>query len=85
MYENKFKREKIYFNPGDVVRIRQNIDNRPNMLVKTVDKHTLPGEAPTIEGDKSSMLMGVTCVWFDKSQVLQKYRFSTKDLEKVPN
>jgi hypothetical protein len=42
------------------------------MLVKSIDKTTLPGD--------NGGLLGITCIWFDKNQTFQSFRFSTKDL-----
>ena len=70
-------RPRIYFSPGDIVRVKHEIENRPIMVVKSVDKIENP-----INGDSTSLL-GVTCIWFDNNAMLQQYRFNTKDLEKV--
>ena len=70
------EREKTYFVPGDVVKIKHNIYNVPRMLVQSVDKATI---GPSGGG----MLLGVTCIWFNVKEELQKHRFSTKDLIKV--
>lgn len=70
--------EKIFFSAGELVTLKQELPNKPIMLVQAVDK------MPMKEGDRVSLL-GVTCIWFSKDQVLQKSRFSTKDIKKVEN
>ena len=67
--------EKVYFTPGDEVSIKQDVPNKPRMVVASVDKALMR----TTAGSKST-LFGVTCFWFDKNQVLREYRFNTKDL-----
>lgn len=66
--------EKIFFIEGDMVQLRQELPNKPVMLVQSVDK-TVMGERPT--------LLGITCIWFTKNNELQKHRYNTKDLEKI--
>lgn len=59
--------DKTYFLPGDVVTIRQDIPNKPTMIV--VGKM-----------DKESKLQGIKCKWFTKEGILQEDIFNTKDL-----
>ena len=68
--------ERVFFSSGEVVELKQELPNRPKMLVQSVDK------IPMKEGDKVALL-GVTCIWFSVDQKLQRCRFSTKDLKKV--
>ena len=67
--------ERIFFNAGDLVRIKHDLENRPErMLVVRVKKlHAVSG---------NSSLSGIECIWFDKNGMLHKELFSTKDLEK---
>ena len=65
--------EKVFFTAGDVVTLRQDISNKPVMVVKTVDKVT-PGH-----GEKP-VLFGITCFWFTTTGEFQEKRFNTKDL-----
>jgi len=67
--------DKIYFQPGDTVELKQDISNKPQMVVKSIDKMAKGSSAPE--------LLGVTCVWFNANQELQSSRFSTKDLRHV--
>lgn len=69
---------KQYFLPGDVVTIRQNIPNKPTMLVlKKVTK--------TIKiGDKNNdFFQGIYCRWFTENKEIQEAIFNTKDLVKI--
>jgi hypothetical protein len=69
--------EKVFFNAGDIVRVKQNID-APDMVVKHVNKvHERNGDL------KSNILLGVTCFWFTKDNNYQSQLFSTKDLRHV--
>jgi len=67
--------EKVYFQPGDTVELKQNVDNKPKMIVKSIDKMARGSSAPE--------LLGVTCMWFNIQYELQTARFSTKDLKHV--
>lgn len=66
---------KTYYQPGDLVRLRQDLDVKPDMIVKTIDKMSRMESGPE--------LIGVTCMWFNTKLELQSARFSTKDLERV--
>jgi len=72
---NTYSTDRTYFVPGDTVQIKQNLKNKPEMLVQSVDKQTIRSE--------KGILLGVTCIWFDNNQCLQKHRFNTKDLIKI--
>lgn len=64
---------KIYFQPGEVVTLRQDIGNVPKMIV--VKKVT------TVFKDKDSdVLIGIKCRWFTTDGHLQEAIFNTKDL-----
>lgn len=67
--------EKVFFTPGDVVVLRQDIPNKPEMVVSTVDKSTFK--------DGKSVLFGVTCFWFTDAKEVQEKRFNTKDLKHI--
>ena len=66
------KQDDLFFAPGDTVEIRQDISNKPKMIVKSVDRVSTLQEKPK--------LLGITCSWFNVKQELQTARFSTKDL-----
>lgn len=66
---------KTYYQPGDTVVVRQNVSNKPEMVVKSIDKMSRVDSGPE--------LIGVTCMWFNTLMEVQSARFSTKDLERV--
>lgn len=72
--------EKVYFMPGDVVTIRQDIPNKPIMVV---DKKETLTFRPSKEDSKEDYFKGIKCWWFDVNGDLQKATFNTKDLVKV--
>ena len=71
-YEHTFREERVYFSAGDIVRIKHDLENRPYMMVQSIDKTVTEGT-----------LLGVTCIWFSNNGEIQKHRFNTKDLEKI--
>lgn len=74
MYE---RTEKVFFSPGEVVTLKQDLPNKPKMVVKSVDK-----EVMRTDGHRP-MLFGITCMWFKTDGTLLSERFSTKDLMHV--
>jgi len=68
-----------YFNPGEIVTIRQELQFKPIMYVYRVDKLVL---GPSMEKTKGN-LIGIRCRWFSADLVLQEASFSTKDLVHV--
>jgi len=66
--------ERIYFTPGDVVLLKQDIPNKPSMVVKSIDK------AEMRTAGAKPVFLGVTCFWFTDSMEFQLQRFNTKDL-----
>lgn len=74
---NNINQEKVYFSPGDVVTIRQNVPNKPIMLVKGKVQKTIRGD------NNSNHFQGIECIWFTINGELQKNTFNTKDLEFV--
>lgn len=68
--------EKIFFNAGQIVRLKHDdLDNVPNMMVVEKVSRSL-----IKNGEKETIFMGIKCRWFDKNEVLQEAIFSTKDL-----
>ena len=67
--------EKVYFCSGDVVTLKQDIANKPNMIVKNKKMVTFRVD--------NKILQGITCRWFNTNMELQEAVFSTKDLIKV--
>jgi hypothetical protein len=71
--------EKIYFLPGDIVQLKQEIPNKPTMIV--VEKKTMTIKPK--DGIKSKFFQGMKCMWFTTDGVLLEHIFSTKDLIKL--
>lgn len=70
--------DKIFFVPGDVVTLKQDIPNKPTMVVikkvTSILKHKESNEG---------ILRGIKCRWFTNDGTLQEDIFNTKDLQKV--
>ena len=68
--------DKIYFQPGEIVTLKQDIGNVPKMIenkkVTTVFKNK-----------DTDVLIGIKCRWFTTDGVLQEAIFNTKDLQKI--
>ena len=71
--------DKVFFLPGDRVTIKQDIPNKPTMIV--VKKKTLTIKPK--DGDKSEFFQGILCMWFTTSGDYVEHVFSTKDLIKL--
>lgn len=69
--------ENIFFNPGQVVTLKQDIPNKPIMIVVRKENYTL---FKNREEDKKNVLKGIRCRWFTTSGELQEEVFNTKDL-----
>lgn len=69
---------KQFFLPGDVVTLRQDIPNKPTMIV--VKKVTKSIRTKNIEGD---FFQGILCRWFTTPGEIQEAIFNTKDLLKL--
>jgi hypothetical protein len=75
------EQEKIYYLPGDICEIKQNIPNKPVMVVKKkITKMIRPVGPPDIKRD---FLQGIVCYWFTDNGFYQENIFSTKDLRKL--
>ena len=70
--------EKIYFMPGDVVTLKQDIPNKPTMLV--LKKETLVIKH---QDNKEPILRGIKCRWINVNGSLEEAIFNTKDLQKI--
>lgn len=69
----------VYFTPGQVVTLKQDIPNKPVMLVIKKVTSVFKHDAEKM-GDKKSPLIGIRCRWFTTTGQLQEEVFSTKDL-----
>lgn len=72
----------IFFNPGDVVQLKQNIPNKPKMVVIKKVTSIFKHDPKRIE-DRKSTLRGIKCMWFTSDGFYQENTFNTKDLELV--
>lgn len=68
--------DKVYFQPGDLVTLKQELPNKPVMIV--VQKKTLTIKPK--EGDASNFFKGIICRWFTNNGEMQEAVFNTKDL-----
>lgn len=71
--------EKTYFNAGDVVQLKQDIPNKPIMVVvkkeTSLFKHDRTDERP--------VLKGIRCRWFTTTGAIQEAIYNTKDIVKI--
>ena len=74
--------ENVYFNPGEVVTLKQDIPNEPVMLVVKKETSVFKHDSKRLN-DKKPILLGIRCRWFTTTGELQEATFSTKDLIKV--
>ena len=84
------RKEHIFFCPGEICQIKQDIPNRPTMVVKRIVKARLPELSKTAsskeqldhEKKNKNAFLGVKCFWFTASGEYQEELFNSKDLEK---
>lgn len=69
--------EKTYFQPGDIVMLKQEIPNKPTMVVVKIERSIIKN------GEQSPYLRGVKTRWFTTQGQIQEAIFSTKDLIKI--
>lgn len=74
--------EKIFLNPGEIVTLKQDIPNKPVMLVVKKETSVFKHDNKRLN-DKKPILIGIRCRWFTTTGELQEATFSTKDLIKV--
>lgn len=70
---------KIYFNPGDKVKVRHFEDAPVMYVIEKVTKNITHRST----ADNELVFIGIKTRWFDKENRLQEAIFSTKDLEHV--
>lgn len=73
--------ENIFFNPGDIVTLKQDIPNKPTMLV--IKKETSLFKHDLERKDKKPILIGIRCRWFTTSGNMQEAVFNTKDIKLI--
>lgn len=69
---------KSFFLPGDLVTLKQDLPNKPVMIVKGT-------ESRMFKDSSLKQLVGIRCMWFSKDLILQTAVFNTKDLMPVPS
>lgn len=69
--------EKIFFKPGDLVMLKQNLSNKPEMVVVRVERSIMK------DTEGKDYLRGIRCRWYSTDQKLQEAVYSTKDLIKL--
>ena len=74
--------EKIFLNTGEIVTLKQDIPNKPVMLVVKKETSVFKHDSKRLN-DKKPILIGIRCRWFTTTGELQEATFSTKDLIKV--
>ena len=74
--------EKIFLNPGEIVTLKQDIPNKPVMLVVKKETSVFKHDSKRLN-DKKPILIGIRCRWFTTTGELQEATFSTKDFIKV--
>ena len=74
--------EKIFLNPGEIVTLKQDIPNKPVMLVVKKETSVFKHDSRRLN-DKKPILIGIRCRWFTTTGELQEATFSTKDLIKI--
>ena len=68
--------ENIFYKPGDIVQIKQDIINKPLMIVVKKETYLFKNNME----DKKNVLKGIRCRWFTTTGQLQETIWNTKDL-----
>ncbi len=74
--------KSIYFSPGDIVQLKQDIPNKPTMIVVRKETSVFKHDSKRLS-DKKPILIGIRCRWFTNSGELQEAIFNTKDIIKI--
>ena len=72
--------DKIYYQPGDIVTIKQDIPNKPTMVV--VKKETSKFRQKE-DNYREDYFVGMRCRWYTTEGELQEAIYNTKDLIKL--
>lgn len=78
------EQDKIFFNAGDVVTLKQDIPNKPVMIVVKKETSLFKHDNRRSE-DRQPILKGIRCRWFTSTGELQESVWNTKDLIKINN
>ena len=68
--------ENIFYKPGDIVQIKQDIPNKPLMIVVKKETSLFKNNME----DKKNVLKGIRCRSFTTTGQLQETIWNTKDL-----
>lgn len=71
--------EKVFFQPGDTVTLKQNIPHKPKMVVVRKETNIFKDQPTGIS------LKGIRCRWFTDDGTMQEALFNTKDLIPIEN
>lgn len=71
--------ENIFYKPGDIVQIKQDIPNKPLMIVVKKETSLFKNNME----DKKNILKGIRCRWFTTTGQLQETVWNTKDLQLI--
>jgi uncharacterized protein YodC (DUF2158 family) len=71
--------EKIFFMPGDIVTLKQDIPNKPIMIVVKKVTSTFRYNAES----KEDFFKGIKCRWFTTDGTMQEALYNTHDLIKL--
>ena len=77
MMNQDFVEDKVYLRPGDLVTLRQDLPNKPVMVVVRKESTIFRDES------KTNSLKGIRCRWFTTNNELQEAVWNTKDLIKL--
>jgi uncharacterized protein YodC (DUF2158 family) len=69
--------EKVFFTPGQMVKLKQNLPNAPIMVVYKIERSIMRNT------NGRDFLRGCKCRWFTSDGRLQEALFSTKDLQLI--
>ena len=69
--------DKTLFFPGDLVTLRQELPNKPAMIVVRKESTIFRDDS------KTNSLKGIRCRWFTTTNELQEAVWTTKDLIKL--
>ena len=69
--------EKVFFTPGQMVKLKQDLPNAPIMVVYKIERSIVRNT------NGKDFLRGCKCRWFTSDGHLQEALFSTKDLQLI--
>lgn len=70
--------EKIYLKPGDLVQLKQDLPNKPIMIVVKKEISIFKNR-----NEEDNSLKGIRCRWFTSDGILQEAVYNTKDLQLI--